>query len=76
MMMRRIDGIALPPARQRAVAGARPHVMMLGLKAPLKEGDKFPSQCLSGERGGEVTVTVNVEGPGGRSFEGGDGMEG
>ena len=39
------------------------HVMFVGLKAPLKAGDKFPLK-LKFEKAGDVTVEVNVEVPG------------
>jgi copper(I)-binding protein len=36
--------------------------MLMGLKAPLKVGEKFPL-TLKFEKSGEVVVTVNVEEP-------------
>ena len=38
------------------------HLMLVGLKAPLKAGDTFP-MTLKFEKAGEVVVTVNVEQP-------------
>jgi copper(I)-binding protein len=38
------------------------HIMFVGLKAPLKDGDQFP-MTLKFEKAGEVEVTVNVEAP-------------
>ena len=48
--------------------------MLIGLQAPLKEGDRFPL-TLTFEKAGEVTVEVAVEGvgsmgPGGSAEEG------
>ena len=37
--------------------------MFIGLKAPLKAGEKFPLK-LKFEKAGEVEVIVNVEAPG------------
>ena len=39
------------------------HIMLMGLKAPLKQGDSFPL-TLKFEKAGEVSVTVPVQGPG------------
>lgn len=39
------------------------HVMLIGLKGPLKQGDSFPL-TLKFEKAGEVAVTVPVQGPG------------
>jgi copper(I)-binding protein len=74
MKMRQIDALALPAGKTVLLSPGGYHVMMLGLKAPLKQGDKFPLQ-LTFEKAGAVTVTVNVEGPGADHSKGG-GMEG
>ncbi|MFY8095016.1 MAG: copper chaperone PCu(A)C [Niveispirillum sp.] len=39
------------------------HIMLMGLKAPLKQGDSFPL-TLKFEKAGDVSVTVPVQGPG------------
>jgi periplasmic copper chaperone A len=39
------------------------HLMMLDLKAPLKQGDKLPV-TLQFEKAGTVAVSLNVEGMG------------
>lgn len=39
------------------------HIMLIGLKAPLKQGDSFPV-TLKFEKAGDVLVTVPVQGPG------------
>jgi copper(I)-binding protein len=62
MRMRQVDGVALPAGKMVELKPGALHVMLLGLKAPLKEGDKFPMK-LTFEKAGEVEVTVNVEGP-------------
>ncbi|MFV3129429.1 copper chaperone PCu(A)C [Niveispirillum sp. KHB5.9] len=39
------------------------HIMLIGLKAPLKQGESFPL-TLKFEKAGDVAVTVAVQGPG------------
>ncbi len=64
MRMRQVDGIALPQGKTVQLKPGALHIMFMGLKAPLKDGDKFPLK-LKFEKAGEVTVTVNVEAGGG-----------
>jgi periplasmic copper chaperone A len=64
MRMRQVDGIALPKGKTVELKPGGLHIMFVGLKAPLKNGDKFPMK-LKFEKSGEVTVTVNVEAGGG-----------
>ena len=64
MRMRQVDGVALPKGKTVELKPGALHIMLVGLKAPLKDGDKFPMQ-LRFEKAGEVTVTVNVEAGGG-----------
>lgn len=63
MRMRQVDTIDLPAGQVVELKPGGLHIMFIGLKAPLKEGDRFPLK-LKFERAGEVTVTVNVEGAG------------
>ena len=61
MRMREIDGIALAPnARVAMRPGSGMHLMLMGLKAPLKEGARFP-MTLEFERAGKVEVEVVVQ---------------
>lgn len=61
MRMREIDGIALEPkAKIRMRPGMGLHLMLVGLKEPLKEGASFP-MTLQFERGGSVEVKVVVQ---------------
>jgi copper(I)-binding protein len=72
MRMREIDGIALAPkAKLLMRAGNGVHLMLMGLKAPLKEGDTFP-MTLQFERAGTLQVEVKVDRqkPGGAMPEG------
>jgi copper(I)-binding protein len=61
MRMREIDGIALAPhAKIRMRPGSGMHLMLVGLKEPLKDGGRFP-MTLEFERAGKIDVTVNVQ---------------
>ncbi len=62
MRMRQVDGIGLPTGKKVELKPGGFHLMFVGLKAPLKAGDKFP-MTLKFEKAGEVEVTVNVEAP-------------
>ena len=62
MRMRQVDAIALPAGKSVELKPGGFHIMFVGLKAPLKAGDKFP-MTLKFERAGEVEVIVNVEAP-------------
>jgi copper(I)-binding protein len=72
MRMREIDGIALAPkAKVQMKPGAGLHMMLIGLKEPLKEDASFP-MTLEFERAGkvEVKVIVGQPKPGGAPAEG------
>jgi len=61
MRMREIDGIALAPhAKVRMRPGMGMHLMLVGLKEPLKDGARFP-MTLEFERAGKVEVEVVVQ---------------
>ncbi|GAB4555054.1 MAG: hypothetical protein Tsb007_11700 [Rhizobacter sp.] len=60
MRMRQVDAIELPAGKKVELKPGALHIMFIGLKAPLKQGDKFPLK-LRFEKAGEVTVEVNVE---------------
>ena len=63
MRMREIDGIALAPkAKLQMRPGSGTHLMLIGLKEPLKEGATFP-MTLQFERAGTVEVNVVVQVP-------------
>ncbi len=63
MKMRQIDRLALPAGKTVQLSPGGYHLMLLGLKAPLKAGDSFPL-TLKFEKAGEVTVKVRVEAAG------------
>ena len=60
MRMRQLDGIDLPTGSRVSLAPGKLHVMLLGLHAPLKAGQRFPLH-LRFEKAGKVTVQVAVE---------------
>lgn len=60
------NGIELPAAQSVELKPGGLHVMFIELKAPLKEGDKFPLR-LKFEKAGEITVDVQVQGLGAAS---------
>jgi periplasmic copper chaperone A len=60
MRMRQVDGIELPANKLVELKPGASHIMLLGLKAPLKEGDSFP-MTLKFEKAGEVVVDVKVQ---------------
>ncbi|MGD9537555.1 MAG: copper chaperone PCu(A)C [Alphaproteobacteria bacterium] len=59
MTMRPVDGVAIAPGKTVSFAPGGLHIMMLGLSAPLTEGERFP-MTLRFEHAGEVTVEVVV----------------
>ena len=61
MRMREVDGIALAPgAKVLMKPGSGMHLMLIGVKAPLKAGTSFP-MTLRFERAGSVDVSVVVQ---------------
>jgi periplasmic copper chaperone A len=63
MKMRPVAGIPLEPGKPVTLKPGGYHVMMTGLKNPLKPGDSFPL-TLTFEQAQPITVTVKVEAPG------------
>ncbi len=62
MKMRQVDAIELAAGQTGELKPGGYHLMLMGLKAPLKAGDQFPL-TLKFEKAGEVVVTVKVEEP-------------
>lgn len=60
MKMRPVVAIEVTPGSPTALQPGGLHVMLLGLKAPLVKGEKFPL-TLTFEKAGELKVDVNVE---------------
>jgi copper(I)-binding protein len=63
MRMRQIEAIELAPRGELHVRhGGTLHLMLIGLKAPLKDGERFPLR-LRFEKAGQREVTVWVQQP-------------
>ncbi|WP_430396620.1 DUF1775 domain-containing protein [Ferrovibrio sp.] len=75
MRMRPVDGIDIAAHGRTALEPGSFHVMLIGLKQPLKEGASFPL-TLTFEKAGSVTLQVPVlkagASPSGTSMGGGD----
>lgn len=59
MRMRPVDSLAIPAHSTVALKPGGYHVMIMGLKQPLRAGSNFPLS-LSFDRSGNRTVTVTV----------------
>ena len=67
--MREVDAIALPAQSKTPLRhGQRYHLMLVDLKQPLVDGERF-DLTLRFERNGVTTVKVWVQRPGGRAAE-------
>lgn len=67
MKMRQLaDGVEIPAGGEIAFKPGSYHIMFIGLKAPVKEGDKFPA-TLTFEKAGTVTVEFQADKMGGQS---------
>lgn len=65
MRMRAVDAIDVGAGKAVQLQPGGYHLMLMGLKEPLKAGDHFPLK-LRFEKAGEMTVDVTVEGRGGK----------
>lgn len=63
MRMREVDGIDVPAGGKAELKPGGFHIMLMGLKHPLKEGEKFPL-TLTFEKAGSIDVEVTVDKPG------------
>lgn len=73
MKMREVEGgVVVAPGKEVVFKPGGLHVMLMGLKAPLKEGDKFPL-TLTFEKAGKRTVEIAVRGVGAMAPGGGHG---
>jgi periplasmic copper chaperone A len=63
MRMRPVEAIDVPAGGVAMLQPGGNHVMFMGLREPLKEGETFPL-TLTFEKAGEVTVEVMVMGAG------------
>ena len=61
MRMREIDGgLAIPPGATVTLAPGGYHVMLMGLKAPFKQGTSVPLTLVF-EKAGKIDVEMSVE---------------
>ncbi len=60
MKMRAVPSLELRPGARLELKPGGYHLMLLDLKHALKAGEKFP-MVLTFERGGTVTIPVQVE---------------
>jgi copper(I)-binding protein len=60
-----IGGLPIDAGKTVSLAPGGYHLMMMGLKAPFKAGDKVPV-TLTFEKAGKVEVTLDVQGIGGQ----------
>ena len=60
MKMRPISGVDIPSGQPVSLKPGGEHIMLMGLKQPLREGQSFPL-TLDFEKAGPRTVTVTVE---------------
>ena len=63
MKMRPLADLDIPAGQSITLKPGGQHVMLLGLDAPLREGQSFPL-TLTFEKAGTRTVTVAIEKPG------------
>lgn len=61
-------GIVIPREDSVELKPGSYHIMLMGLKAPLKEGDSFPL-TLTFEHAGNITLEVKVMKPGARKMQ-------
>lgn len=62
MRMRKLDRLPLPAGKTVKAAPGGLHIMLVGLKAPLKDGDQFPMRLVF-EKAGRIEVSVHVQTP-------------
>jgi copper(I)-binding protein len=61
MTMQMVDKVEVPAGGSASFAPQGAHVMLMGLKAPLKKGTSFPA-ILHFEKAGDLAVEVTVQG--------------
>jgi hypothetical protein len=70
-MRQATGGVEVPAGGAVALAPGGYHLMLVGLKQPLKEGETFPATLIFKEAG-EVAVTFEVRGVGAGPGDGGE----
>src|SRR3546814_14254632 len=61
MKMRRLEAVEIPAHGSAVLRPGSHHLMLIGLKQPLHEGERFPL-TLTFEKAGTITVEITVEG--------------
>src|SRR3546814_18933890 len=61
MKMRRLEAVEIPAHGSAVLRPGSRHLMLIGLKQPLHEGERFPL-TLTFEKAGTITVEITVEG--------------
>ena len=64
MQMKAVDALTIKPGETVELKPGGLHIMVMGLKTPLKAGETVPLR-LQFARGGEITVNAEVRGVGG-----------
>lgn len=59
MMMRPVPGVDISAARPTVFEPGGLHVMLMGLREPLREGSSFPL-TLTFEKAGSIEITIDV----------------
>ena len=76
MTMRPLDkGLSIEPGKTVKLAPGGYHLMLMDLKAPLKQGDKVPL-TLEFEKAGNVNLPFEVQGVGAQAPAGADNSDG
>ena len=73
MKMRKLDGIEVNPGEPAVLAPGGLHIMLIGLHAPLVEGESFPL-TLTFEQAGSVEVEVKIDKATAKESSGDDGQ--
>ncbi|MDF3074101.1 MAG: uncharacterized protein K0S54_1768 [Alphaproteobacteria bacterium] len=68
MRMREVDSVDLPAGKKIVFAPGGYHIMLLGLKKKLVEGERF-ALTLEFEKAGKITVDIAVDKPGAGAVE-------
>ena len=61
MKMRPVEAIEVAPGEPAVLRPGGPHIMLMGLKAPLQEGTTF-AMTLTFEKAGTIQIQVDVQG--------------
>lgn len=69
MRMRQVDAIEVHPGTPTVLQPGGLHIMFMGLRAPLKEGQKIPV-TLTFEQAGQVVISATVLAPGAKGLDG------